>query len=298
MQHKEEYDAHFKILLLGKSHVGKTLLLEKFIGKTTDELFETMGVDQEIASLHFLNKRIKLRIWDAWGNPKLKSIVTRYLSDIDGAFVCFDLTDDRALEGVKTYIEKIKEIKANIPIFLIGCKSDLSKLGSNGADQIKQLAETLALPYFETSSRKGLNVKEPFMQIMEKMYFIDVINKTKFVLQEYFANYTKSLSQLSNLSSLFHNANTQDKLLVDEYKANFDRLDLASNATDLEDFFTKTLNIIERSDLLLSNQNPFLNILASSPLSKVLKQILQEFSKMTKDFTDLSQLADFKKLQI
>lgn len=52
MEQKEEYDEHFKIILLGDNFVGKSCLLQSYLGKThLGDYCDTMGVDQEIKPL-------------------------------------------------------------------------------------------------------------------------------------------------------------------------------------------------------------------------------------------------------
>ncbi|WP_207384265.1 Rab family GTPase [Legionella steigerwaltii] len=289
---------HFKILLLGDSRVGKSSLLQKFVGETVNDFYvESLGVELKETIRNFSNSRIKLRIYDASGNPKLGFLLNQYLSIAQGVFVCFDVTNSFSFDNVENHVKKVKAAHSDIPIFLIGCKSDLSLERSVETEKIKNLAERLGLPYFATSSRKDVNVSEPFMQIMQQMYFLSLPQKMAPILEQHLNDYLNSLPQSNNFSSLFTTRSAKENLLIEEYKKNFAKLCQAKEVHDLEDFCRETLDIIERANLLFANENPILSVIATSPLSKTLGKILSDLSKSAKDFIDLPAF-DSNKLTI
>lgn len=297
-RHESKYDTHFKILLLGNSRVGKSVLLQKFVDELCDDIYyESVGVDVKETILPFFDSRIKLRIYDVGGNPRLEFLMKDYLPIAEGAFVCFDVTNSLSFENVENHIKKIKAVKSNIPIFLIACKCDLTHARSVSAEQVNKLVERLRLPYFETSSHKEVNIKEPFVQIMKRMYFLSAISKVKPILEQHLTNYLKSLPSSNNYPGIFISRSTKEEILKDEYKVHFDKLCQASSVEELKDFFRETSIIIERADLLFASENPLLSIVTASPLSKTLKNILSDLHKSTRYFIDLST-ADDLKLQI
>ncbi|HHT0594233.1 TPA: Rab family GTPase [Legionella anisa] len=296
MQQRQEnkYDTHFKILLLGNSRVGKSTLLQKFVGEPCDDFYNaTLGVDVKEKILPFFNSRIKLRVYDVGGNPGFQFLLKEYLRIAEGAFVCFDITYPFSFENVEDYIKKIRAVKTNIPIFLIGCKGDLTHKRAVSAEQINKLAERLGLTYFETSSHEEVNVKEPFIQIMQQMYFLAALNKVKPILEQHLNDYLK-LPSSNNYPGIFISRSTKEEILKDEYKSHFDKLSQARSVAELKDFFRETSHIIERADSLFASENPLLSIVAASPLSKTLKNILSDLHKSTKYFVDLSELANLK----
>ena len=64
-QEKSEYDALFKVLLIGDSGVGKSSILLRFTDDDFDEEHPcTIGVDFKTKLVNLDNKKINLTIWD------------------------------------------------------------------------------------------------------------------------------------------------------------------------------------------------------------------------------------------
>ena len=70
---------NFKVVILGKSAVGKSSVLIRF----TDDRFSkdyitTIGVDFKFRSFKLNNQNFKLQIWDTAGQERFRTITCNY----------------------------------------------------------------------------------------------------------------------------------------------------------------------------------------------------------------------------
>lgn len=68
-------EAHFKVLLLGNSNVGKTSLLRRYTEETdsSTDIRPTIGMDFRVRTLRVGNQRVTLHIWDTAGTSSRDS---------------------------------------------------------------------------------------------------------------------------------------------------------------------------------------------------------------------------------
>ncbi|MGM9454058.1 Rab family GTPase [Legionella bozemanae] len=283
MQHKQEFNEHFKIILLGDNFVGKSCLLHTYCGGnvySSDEYMDTMGVDQQIKRLNAFNKIIQLRIWDASGAPRLHKIVSLYFRHVDGALICFDLTNKTSLQHTKEHIARLKEIKKNVSMILVGCKADLGQCRDIYSEEARKWASELGLIYIEVSSLKKENIAQPFTQITDQIYIANQLHKLKPKLEESLNGYLKLINPKSR-SSFFAEQNldlTKEGALREEYKMLFDTLFHLRSVDELVEAHRKTAELLERADQLYKQDSPFLSTFVSSSLSTALKQTLDVLS--------------------
>ncbi|KTD72534.1 Rab family GTPase [Legionella tucsonensis] len=283
MEQKQEFNEHFKIILLGDNFVGKSCLLHTFCGGnvySSDEYTDTMGVDQQIRLIKAFNKIIQLRIWDASGTPRLQKIVSSYFRHVDGTLICFDLTNRVSLQHTKEHIERLREIKKNVPIILVGCKADLGKCRGVCSEEAKKWAGELGLTYIEVSSLKKENIEQPFTQITDQIYIVNQLNKLKPKLEKFLNDYLKLINP-KNRSVFFTEQNsdlTKEGALREEYKTLFDKLFHVKSVEELVEAYRKTVELLESADQLYKQDSPFLSTFVSSSLSTALKQTLDVLS--------------------
>ena len=64
----EKYDMMAKVIIIGDSGIGKTVLITRFCESTFKESYvATIGVDFKIKTMNIGNRRYKLQIWDTAG---------------------------------------------------------------------------------------------------------------------------------------------------------------------------------------------------------------------------------------
>ncbi|WP_115709368.1 Rab family GTPase [Legionella sainthelensi] len=294
MEHKEEYDEHIKIILLGDNHVGKSCLLASLFGNPDfDYYVDTMGVDEKIKFLRTYNKTIKLRIWDASGAPRLQKIVASYFHHADGAFICFDLTNLQSFQNIKGLVDRFKGINQQAPIVLVGCKADLIDLRTVSRKEANELADRLGLTYIEVSARKEINVKEGFNVLAKQIYFLAQVKKIKPILEEQYHNYLLTMQRYrSGLFSACSPYRTKEGLLKEEYHSNLKQFLQATDPSALNVFCIKVLDLIEQVDQVYEHENPYWSIIAHSPLSKILRQALDVLCRMPSEIIELSDIRE------
>ncbi|KTD04722.1 GTP-binding protein [Fluoribacter gormanii] len=301
MEQKQEYDEHFKIILLGNNAVGKSCLLRTYCDRTPcfDEYMDTMGVDQEIKPINVFNKRVLLRIWDSSGAPKLQNIVASYFRFVDGALICFDLANRASLSGAKEHVARLRTIRNDIPIVLVGCKSDLKKRREVTSKQAKELADELGSDYLEVSALNDMNVEQLFTQITLQIYLSKQLNKIKPTLDKCFNNFLKLNNP--NRAKLFteqHQSSPIKGEIRAEYRAQFAKLFVSRRVDEVTEFCRKTLDLIEKTNYFYKQESPVLSSFLTSPLSNALKDILDVLNSMLGDmmgFTAANELIYQKK---
>ncbi|WP_454781651.1 Rab family GTPase [Legionella sp. WA2022007384] len=287
MEHKQEYDEHFKIILLGDNAVGKSCLVQAYCGGSLygyDVYMDTMGVDQEIKSLKVFNKKVQLRIWDASGTSKLKEIVASYFRSIDGALICFDLTNKASLQHTKEYVARLRVTKVNLPMILVGCKADLEKRREVSFMQAKELADELGLEYLEVSSLHKINVEQLFLQIALHIYLAKHLSKIKPILDECFNNYLKLTNP--HRTSLFAEKHLNLVLKGEtraEYNVQFEKLFASTRVEEVIVFCRKTLALMEKANNFYKQDSPVLSTFKTCPLASTLKGMLDVLYGMLGD---------------
>eukprot|EP01060_Flectonema_neradi_P034104 TRINITY_DN588_c13_g1_i1.p1 TRINITY_DN588_c13_g1~~TRINITY_DN588_c13_g1_i1.p1 ORF type:complete len:205 (+),score=46.29 TRINITY_DN588_c13_g1_i1:96-710(+) len=160
-----EYDYLFKLLLIGDSGVGKSCLLLRFADDTyTEAYISTIGVDFKIRTIELDGKTIKLQIWDTAGQERFRTITSSYYRGAHGIIIVYDVTDKETFDNVKTWLKEIEKYATdNVSKLLVGNKSDMVVRKHVDHSTAKEYADSLGIPFLETSAKNATNVEQAFI---------------------------------------------------------------------------------------------------------------------------------------
>ncbi|GAB1202221.1 GTP-binding protein of the rab [Aspergillus pseudonomiae] len=156
-----------KLLLIGDSGVGKSCLLLRFADDTyTESYISTIGVD----------------FWDTAGQERFRTITSSYYRGAHGICVVYDVTDMDSFNNVKQWLQEIDRYATEgVNKLLVGNKSDMEDKKVVEYTVAKEFADSLGIPFLETSAKNASNVEQAFLtmarQIKERMGTATVNNK-------------------------------------------------------------------------------------------------------------------------
>ena len=170
---EEENIIFFTVLLLGNADVGKTSFLSRYFEqKFSLQTLGTIGFDSKVKNIDKNNKKIKLRIYDTAGHERYRSIAKNYYKGADGIILMYDVSDIYSYNGIKTWIQSIKD---NIDFDKIGLvvvenKCDLPDEEKQITDEMREkLEEDIGLEVIIASAKDDINVNESFDLLVDKM---------------------------------------------------------------------------------------------------------------------------------
>ena len=164
----EEYDYLLKSIVVGDVGVGKAALTNQFSkGFFTEDYKITIGVDYHVKTISIDTSegpiKCKLQLWDTGGQERFSSIRPMYYRGSLGTILVFDLTNSASFEHLPQWIEEIRaNIKTDIPVLLVGNKSDLIDQRAVSIEEISKFANDFNLYYMETSAKTGDGVGDCF----------------------------------------------------------------------------------------------------------------------------------------
>lgn len=171
----------FKVIVIGDSSVGKTCLMNNYIGKcfnsnehpTIGVEFDTHVEDMNAMILSELMEKyrrkfesnkfavettMKLHIWNTSGQERFHSIVKCYYRNIHGIIFCCDLTNRSTLEHIEfwmnDYLKNGNKSLNDISIVLVATKSDLVNERQISDEDLHNIATKYQMPYFVVSNKQ------------------------------------------------------------------------------------------------------------------------------------------------
>lgn len=160
----DKYDIMAKVIIIGDSGIGKTVLITRFCESTFKESYvATIGVDFKIKTMTLDNRRYKLQIWDTAGQERFKNITQTYYKGAAGIVLTYSIVDRSSFENIDRWMT---QIESNAPVdvskILLATKSDLNYERQVQTEEGMALAKKHNMRFMEVSAKSGTNVKEGF----------------------------------------------------------------------------------------------------------------------------------------
>ena len=165
-----------KVILIGNSSVGKTSLVNRFMGHEFQENYQcTINADFKIKLISLdQTTSAELTVWDTCGQERYKSITRTYFKDAHGIILVYDVSNMDSFNSLSSWLKEIKNNSNLEPdIVLVGNKIDLEDRKVT-KEKGEKFAEKNGLIYTETSSKEGFNIDSPFEKLAQAF-----INKVK-----------------------------------------------------------------------------------------------------------------------
>ncbi|KAM6902659.1 rho-related GTP-binding protein RhoF [Xenentodon cancila] len=171
-----------KIVIVGDGGCGKTSLLMVYAKGDFPEKYAPSVFEKYVTTISLGGKEIKLNLYDTAGQDDYDRLRPLSYQEANLILVCFDVTNPTSFENVliKWYPE-VKHFCQDIPVILIGCKTDLRKdkecarkLKAMNLDPITytQGEETCqqmnAEVYLECSAKYQENVEDVFREATKR----------------------------------------------------------------------------------------------------------------------------------
>ncbi|OQV24413.1 putative Ras-related protein Rab-7L1 [Hypsibius exemplaris] len=172
-----------KVLVIGDPSVGKTALINQFVGGQFLENYrQTIGVDFFHKMVRLKSGQlVRLQLWDIAGQERQRKLFRVYYRDADGCLLVFDLTNPASFAHIQEWKEELDRqcttpLGDPIPCLLLGNKTDaLAVDGPRHATQVEKLLQSESFVGFrQVSAREGTNVTDSIEYLTEVM----VSNKT------------------------------------------------------------------------------------------------------------------------
>jgi len=158
-----------KVILTGDYQVGKTSLIKRFVENSFGkDYISTMGVQISKKTVNLTDKNImNFIIWDIGGQSfQMAPYRSKFYSGANAAFIIVDRTRPGNLKSVEKWYNDIKKsIPKNIPIVIVGNKSDLTDQLVISEDDIREVANEFGFHYILTSAKTGESVNDAFLYI-------------------------------------------------------------------------------------------------------------------------------------
>lgn len=168
-----------RMVFAGDASVGKTsILCRRTDGKFETNYTMTIGIDFKLLEQIFNGSKYKIQCWDTSGQERFHSITHGYFKTAHGVLLVFDVHNRESFVNLDRWMKIITEgIKSDVPIILVGNKSDLR------ADEILQKddfillaeikewigAQSTNMQYIEVSAKNDDRIMELFLLTLESM---------------------------------------------------------------------------------------------------------------------------------
>jgi small GTP-binding protein len=162
-----------KCVLVGNVAVGKSSIVNRYTrGEYLAQYQATIGaafVPKEVSLEQ--GKSIKLQIWDTAGEEKYRAMTQFYYRKAAAGVVVFGLDDRQSFNGIKGWIDELREAQPNVIILVAGNKSDIDPDDrAIGEEEIEDLVDELGVCYMEVSALDGSNVDMLFLEVAQNIY--------------------------------------------------------------------------------------------------------------------------------
>jgi len=165
-ENNKDSDIKVKLLLIGNTFVGKTLIVQKFIDeKFAKQTMNTVGVELQSKVVEVNGKKVKYLIWDTAGQDRMKTMAYSYYRGCDIILIVFDVHERSSFGAISNWVECVEKFaKPTALKVLVGNKIDLPDRNIT-TDEGKKLAEDYGFEYYEISALKLQGLKEMFEDI-------------------------------------------------------------------------------------------------------------------------------------
>ncbi|XP_068118124.1 ras-related protein Rab-37-like isoform X2 [Hyperolius riggenbachi] len=167
-----DYDAVFKVMLLGDSGVGKTCFLIQFKDGAfvSGTFLATVGIDFRNKIITVDDLRVNLQIWDTAGQERFRSVTHAYYRDAQALLLLYDVTNRQSFNNIRAWLTEVHEYAhKDVVIMLLGNKCDMSSSRVVRTEEGASLAKEYDIPFMETSAKTGLNVELAFMAVAREL---------------------------------------------------------------------------------------------------------------------------------
>ncbi len=152
----------FKTISVGDANCGKTALTVRYTQNIFKESYETtIGVNWASKQVDVAGQEVRLMIWDTGGQDAFVNVRSQYYKGASGILCVFDLTNRASFEHVPKWLEETKAGGKEMPIVLVGNKSDLPDRQVS-REEAEAFADKVNISYVESSAKTGAGVGDCF----------------------------------------------------------------------------------------------------------------------------------------
>ena len=158
-----------KLVVLGKSLVGKTALAFRFISDKFPTEHDTTVEDQYKVNLTIEDINCELEILDTAGQEDYQTMFDSWIESGNCYLLVYSIDDEESFNQVKVKYEKICKIKNNeqFSVLIVENKCDLSDSDRKvNNEEVQNFCKNNGIEFLETSALKKINVKEAFTQVV------------------------------------------------------------------------------------------------------------------------------------
>jgi len=113
----------------------------------------------------------KLFFWDIAGQREFDFMRPTFYKGSKAAIIVFSHTSPESFEHISEWNEDIKTHTGDLPIVLLGNKTDLVDEKDLQEEKVQQIVKELGfLAYFKTSAKTGNGVYTAFQAIIQNLY--------------------------------------------------------------------------------------------------------------------------------
>ncbi|MFX1504423.1 MAG: ADP-ribosylation factor-like protein [Promethearchaeota archaeon] len=112
--------------------------------------------------------KITLSLWDTGGQERFNFFKTDFFRGIAAVGLVFDVSRPDTFDEIDEYFNEIRKLSGNIPIFLVGNKTDLiESIGETIPREkiIQKVNQYYLFEYIETSALENINVEKFFYRL-------------------------------------------------------------------------------------------------------------------------------------
>ncbi|RXG52425.1 GTP-binding protein Rheb [Armadillidium vulgare] len=173
-----------RVAVMGYTSVGKSTLCIQFIeGHFVDNYDPT--IENTFNKVN--GQEFGLELIDTAGQDEFSIFPNHYAMDIQGYILVYSITSAASFDAVQSIYEKIVDLgKVNVPIVLVGNKTDLQMERAVSTESGRKKAEQWNAVFIETTAKQHESVNEIFSKIILEIEKLDG-NLSSEVL-EYFEN--------------------------------------------------------------------------------------------------------------
>jgi len=170
-EQNENAPVNVKIVILGKSLVGKSALTYRFICDKFPTEHDTTVEDQYKVSLTIDDIKCDLEILDTAGQDDYQTMLDTWIEFGNCFLLVYSIDDLESYKSLKTKLDRISQIKNNdkYSVVLVGNKCDLSESERKvKKEDVDSFAKSNNIVFLEASALKKINVKEAFTEVVHE----------------------------------------------------------------------------------------------------------------------------------